>query len=56
MNDKIDELLQKLRDAMYEALAGSWNVAEAMAKLEQEGRCPTLLVDVTLADESPQPP
>jgi hypothetical protein len=54
MNKKIEELLQKLRDAMYEAIAGSWDVAEAMAKLEQEGRCPSLSVDVTLMDDPPQ--
>ena len=51
MDNNIDELLHKLRQAMYEALASSCDVAEAMAKLEQEGHCPTLLVDVSLANE-----
>jgi hypothetical protein len=54
MNDEIDELLHALRQAMYEALACSGDVAEAMVRLEQEGHCPTLLVDVWLADQ-PRP-
>ena len=56
MKNKIDELVHKLRDAMHEALATSCGVAEAMAELEQEGHCPTLLVDVSLAEESVAPP
>jgi hypothetical protein len=37
MNKKIDGLLHKLREAIHEALAESWDVAHAMAELEQEG-------------------
>ncbi len=51
MKDEIDELLHALRLAMYEALARSCDVAEAMARLEQVGHCPTILVDVSLADQ-----
>jgi hypothetical protein len=54
MNKKIEQLLRKLREAMYEAIAGSWDVGEVMAELEQEGRCPTLSVDVTLVDDPSQ--
>lgn len=55
MNQKIEELLHILREAIHEAVAESWDVAQAMAELEQAGRCPAFSVDVVLVDE-PQSP
>ena len=55
MNKKTDELLHKLREAIHEAIAESWDVAQAMAELEEEGCCPTFSVDVALADGTPTP-
>jgi hypothetical protein len=55
MNQKIEALLQVLREAIHEAVAESRDVAQAMAELEHEGRCPAFLVDVMLVDEPRSP-
>ena len=51
MNRKIERLLQSLRDAIHDALGESAGVAAAMAELEREGHCPSLLVDVALPEQ-----
>jgi hypothetical protein len=55
MNKNTDELLHILREAIHEAVAESLDVAQAMAELEQAGRCPAFSVDVMLVDEPRSP-
>ncbi len=50
MNEKIEELLNQLREAIHEAITDSASVAQAMAGLEQEHCCPVFAVDVMLAE------
>ncbi|HTS50925.1 MAG TPA: hypothetical protein VMH05_23425 [Bryobacteraceae bacterium] len=52
MNQKIEHLLQSLREAIHDAIGDSCEVAAAMSQLEREGQCPSLLIDVTLPQDS----
>lgn len=53
MNEKVEGLLEQLRDAIHEAIADSWSVAQVMAELEKECCSPTFWVDVALAEPTP---
>ena len=55
MNQKIEDLLNQLRNAIHDAVAESWEVVQAMGKLEKEGRCPAFSVDVMLVDGPSSP-
>lgn len=50
MTRKIERLLSSLREAIHEALGESASVAAAMAELEREGHCPSVMVDVGLPE------
>ena len=52
MNQKIEHLLQSLREAIHDAIGDSCEVAAAMSQLEREGQCPSLLIDVTLPQDN----
>jgi len=56
MNRKIEQLLHSLREAIHDAIGESFGVAAAMAELEREGHCPSLMVDVALPQEEKEPP
>ena len=53
MNEKVEGLLEQLRDAIHEAIANSWSVAQVMVELEKEGCCPAFCVDVALPEPTP---
>lgn len=55
MNGKIEQLLHSLREAIHDAIGESFGVAAAMADLEREGHCPSLMVDVALPQEKERP-
>ena len=50
MNERIEALLEKLREAIHEALLDSSSVAQAMVELERERCCTKFFVDVALAE------
>lgn len=50
MNPRILGLLNRLREAIHEAIADSDTVAQTMAELEQEHCCPVFGVNVMLAE------
>jgi len=52
MNQRIESLLNELREAIHETLAESRNIAQIMAELEQERCCPAFSVDVFLPETS----
>jgi len=54
-NQKTEELLHSLREAIDEALADPANVLAAMGELEDAGFCPSFSVDITLPEESELP-
>lgn len=53
MNKKVEELLNRLREAVHDAIVESQHVAEAMAELEKAQCCPSFFEDISLAEPSP---
>src|SRR5579884_3575872 len=47
-----DVLIQKLRDAIDEALCEAFPVVEALADLEHAGLCPAICVEVKIPDDT----
>jgi len=54
-NQKTEELLHSLREAIDEALADSASVLAAMGELEDAGFCPSFCVHVELPKRIEQP-
>ena len=51
MDKKTTTMLERLQDAIHDAIAHSAAVNDAMDQLESMGICPSLAVDVTLPEK-----
>jgi len=55
MNQDVQRLLHKLREAIHETLAKSSDIRAMMTELESAGHCPLFSVDITLPEEKELP-